>query len=278
MPNLTTAADFLAQARQRIDRLDARLLLESVCGLSHADLISRPETPLDSAAHATLLQWLERRASGEPLAYILGYAEFRGRRFTVSPAVLIPRPETEELVTLAVEKLAAFNAPRCVDLGTGSGIIAISIQLECPAAGVVAVELSPTALAVARRNAEALGATIDFRAGDWFVPLAGECFDLIVANPPYVVAGDPHLALNGLPYEPLGALSDGVVGGDGLNCIRQIIAQAGKHVTERGWLLVEHGYDQGAACRNLLRHAGFEDVFTRTDLSGIDRISGGRKP
>lgn len=273
-----SAAEFLAAARGKIDRLDARLLLQHVSGLSHAQLIAEPQTALSDVQMRKLDALLERRAVGEPLAYLVGQAGFRGRSFAVTPDVLIPRPETEELVDLALDKLrdAAKRSvsPRCLDLGTGSGAIAISLKLEFPAAEMHAVEVSSAALEVARANAVALGATVEFRQGSWYAPLAGECFDLIVSNPPYVAAGDPHLALNGLPYEPAGALSDG---GDGLACIRAIAAGAPTHLQPGGWLLFEHGFDQGTAVRNLLRSAGLEMAFTANDLSGQERISGGRK-
>ncbi len=270
-----TVAGFFAAARGRIDRLDARLLLQHVSGLPHAAIIGEPQHPL-SAEHWQALQALvERRAAGEPLAYLVGSADFRGRCFVVSPAVLIPRPETEGLVDLALEKLQGRHAPRCVDLGTGSGVIAVSLKLECPAARVIAADVSPVALEVAVANVRRLGAEVDFRAGSWYAPLAGERFDLIVSNPPYIAEGDPHLELNGLPYEPHTALTDG---GDGLGCLRAIVGGAMAHLEPGGWLLFEHGYDQGQFSRNLLMAAGFEGTFTAPDLAGIDRISGGRKP
>ena len=205
---MTTLGEALAFARQRIDRLDARLLLQYATGCSHADLLARPEMPVIGAAGEQFVAWVERRAAGEPLAYLVGEAEFRGRVFQVSPAVLIPRPETEVLIELALEKLAGRAAADVVDLGTGSGIVAVSLALECPVATVSAVDLSPGALAVARNNAGRLGAKVDFHEGDWFAPLAGRRFDLIVSNPPYVAEGDPHLELNGLPHEPRLALTD----------------------------------------------------------------------
>jgi len=175
------------------------------------------------------------------------------------------------LIDLALEKMRGLAAPKVVDLGTGSGIVAISLALECPLAAVATVDLSAEAIAVARNNAGRLGAKVDFYLGDWFAPLVGQCFDLIVSNPPYVADGDPHLALNGLPHEPQMALTDG---GDGLECIRRIVAEAPAHLNSGGWLLVEHGYDQGEACRNLLTAAGFKSASTFPDLAGIDRVSG----
>jgi release factor glutamine methyltransferase len=264
----------LAEAGIESARLEARLLLEYVAGCSHSELLMAPEKVLELPARQMFDAFLARRAAGEPLAYLTGEAEFRGRVFQVSPAVLIPRPETEVLIELALEKLQGLAAPRVVDLGTGSGIVAISLALECPAAQVSAVDLSPDALAVARNNAGRLRAPVAFFAGDWLAPLAGERFDLIVSNPPYVADGDPHLALNGLPFEPQMALSDQEVGGDGLACIRRIVAAAAAHLNQGGWLLFEHGYDQGAASRNLLTAAGFKAASTFPDLAAIDRVSG----
>lgn len=271
-----TLFEALTAARQKIDRLDARLLLEYATGCTHADLLARPETPVIAPAYAQFAEWVERRAAGEPLAYLVGETEFRGRVFQVSPDVLIPRPETDVLIELALDKLKGLDAPRILDLGTGSGIVAISLALECPAATLVAVDLEKGAISVARNNAGRLGARIDFRQGDWFAPVAGERFDLIVSNPPYVAEGDPHLERDGLPFEPRMALTDGAAGGDGLACIRHIVANAPAHLKPGGWLLFEHGYDQGAASRNLLTTAGFKSAFTHPDLAGIDRVSGGQ--
>ena len=266
-----TLGEALTAARSKIDRLDARLLLQYATGCSHTDLLARPETPVIAPAYEQFSEWVERRIAGEPLAYLVAEAEFRGRVFQVSPAVLIPRPETEVLIDLAREKLQGLVAPRVLDLGTGSGIVAISLALECPAATLVAVDLSKEAISVARNNAGRLGARVDFRQGDWLAPVVGERFDLIVSNPPYVADGDPHLALNGLPFEPQMALTDGA---DGLACIRSIVADAPAHLKPGGWLLFEHGYDQGAASRNLLTAAGFKAASTFPDLAGIDRVSG----
>ncbi|PKO93688.1 MAG: peptide chain release factor N(5)-glutamine methyltransferase [Betaproteobacteria bacterium HGW-Betaproteobacteria-10] len=266
-----TLFEALTVAKQKIDRLDARLLLQYATGCSHTDLLARPETSVMASAYEQFLAWVERRAAGEPLAYLVGEAEFRGRVFQVSPDVLIPRPETEVLIDLAREKLSEITAPRVLDLGTGSGIVAISLALECPTATVVAVDLSFAAISVARNNADRLGAHVDFRQSDWYQNLTGESFDLIVANPPYVAADDPHLQRNGLPFEPQMALTDGA---DGLACIRQIIAGAAAHLKPGGWLFFEHGYDQGAQSRNLLAAAAFQAALTHPDLAGIDRVSG----
>lgn len=264
------------QACRRIDRLDARLLLEHVCGCSHADLIARPELEITESRATRLEELLRRRESGEPLAYLLGSAWFCGLEFNVGPAVLIPRPDTEVLVNVAAEKAIALESPAIVDLGTGSGIVAILIARLCPRAQVTAVDVSSVALDVARVNAQRHGVNIRFREGDWYAPLGDERFDLIVSNPPYVVAGDPHLQQNGLPFEPIQALTDGIVGGDGLACIRRLIDGASAHLHTGGWLLMEHGYDQAVEVRRLLAQAGFDEVASWRDSAGIERVSGGR--
>lgn len=270
-----TVAGFFALAQGKIDRLDARLLVQEICGLTHTQLIAEPQIPVVPEHWPTLLSLLERRVTGEPLAYLLGHAEFRSRRFKVTPDVLIPRPETERLVELAQEKLALSGSTqqRGVDLGTGSGIIAISLKLEYPPLEMHAVDLSAAALAVARENARTLAADIIVYQGSWYAPLIGQRFDLIVANPPYVATDDPHLQLNGLPHEPQLALT---AGAEGLDCLHPIIAGAPSHLHPGGWLILEHGHNQGAAVRDLLSAAGFSGIFTQTDLAGLDRISGGR--
>ena len=265
-------------ASQRIDRLDARLLIEAVCACTHAELIAHPERESSDAQAKQLETLISRREAGEPLAYLLGSAWFAGREFAVSPAVLIPRPDTEVLVEQGLAAIAGVVRPRIVDLGTGSGIVAVTLALARPDAEVSAVDISPAALDVARSNAARLGATVRFLAGDWFAPLAGERFDLIVSNPPYVAAGDPHLRRDGLPFEPQGALTDGVSGGDGMACIAHLVAHAAAHLTPGGVLRIEHGYDQAVKTRTLLLAAGFTEVDSWRDGAGIERVSGGRWP
>ena len=268
---MLTLAEALSAARHRIDRLDARLLLQAATGCTHADLLARPEMPVIAPAYAQFEEWVERRAVGEPLAYLVGEAEFRGRVFQVSPDVLIPRPETEVLIELALARLRGLPAAKVLDLGTGSGIVAISLALECPSAQIATVDVSNAAISVARNNAGRLGASVEFLEGDWFAPVAGRRFDLIVANPPYVADGDPHLVLDGLPFEPQIALT---AGADGLSCIRRIVASAPAHLAVGGCLLFEHGYDQGVASRNLLSEGAFKAPLTYSDLAGTDRVSG----
>jgi len=271
---VTSIGEAWRLARQRLDRLDARLLVEHVASCSHADLLAHPTKPLSAPQARKLDALVRRRASGEPLAYLVGSAGFYGRQFAVTADVLVPRPETELLVELALERLRNVREPAVVDLGTGAGVLAVSLKRLCPQATVVAVDLSAAALAVARLNAGLHAARVRFVEGDWFEPLAGERFDLVVANPPYVAVTDPHLESGGLPFEPRMALTDGVAGGDGLDCTRVIVGGAATHLLPGGWLLVEHGHDQAAAVRQMLRHAGFSGMTTWSDLSGIDRVTG----
>ncbi len=247
---------------------EARLLLAHACAWTEARIIGFPETHLGDDVQSKFADFAARRRAGEPIAYIVGYKEFYGLRLAVTPAVLIPRPETELLVDLALEREVAAVA----DLGTGSGAIALTIKQHRPAARVVGVEASPAALALARQNADRLKLAVEWRLGRWLEPLADERFDLVVANPPYVAAGDPHLPE--LRYEPQEAL---ISGPDGLDAIREIVARAPACLNERGWLLLEHGIDQDGAVRRLLLQAGFEEVQSWPDLAGIARVSGGRR-
>ncbi|MDD5297790.1 MAG: peptide chain release factor N(5)-glutamine methyltransferase [Rhodocyclaceae bacterium] len=263
--------DALAWARSIIPLFEARLFLEKVLGLSRVALMAHDELPLSESEREAFETLVVRRAAGEPVAYLLGQREFYGRTYRVTPDVLIPRPETELLVELALERADAGS--RVLDLGTGSGAVAVSLALEKPDAEVTAVDLSPAALAVARSNAQALGARVGFLQGSWYgpVPLPAR-FDLIVSNPPYVAPGDPHLAEGDLRFEPSSAL---VGQDDGLGDIRFIVHGAANRLAPGGWLLFEHGYDQGRACRDLLTAAGFTEVQTWPDLAGMDRVSGG---
>ena len=266
------------QAGSRIDRQEARQLLQHVGAFPHAELIARPERELSEAQLAQYQALVSRREAGEPLAYLLGSAYFGGLEFAVSKAVLIPRPDTEVLVEQASARAQLLSAPRIVDLGTGSGIVAIVLALRLPKAVVTAVDLSSAALAVARVNAQRHGAGVRFLEGDWYAPLGSERFDLIVANPPYVADGDPHLANDGLPFEPRSALTDGVAGGDGMACVDAIVAGARDHLLPGGWLLIEHGYDQAVKVRESMAAAGLSEVDSWRDESSIERVSGGRNP
>jgi len=247
---------------------ETRLLLAAATGFSEAAVLAFPERALPAEAAARFTDFAARRRRGEPVAYILGRQEFYGLPLAVNPAVLIPRPETELLVDLALRR----DFSSAVDWGTGSGAIALAIKKHRPDARVVGVEASAAALEVAKRNGVALGLDIEWRHGRWSAPLCGERFDLIVSNPPYVAAGDPHLAA--LRYEPANAL---VSGADGLDAIREIVAAAPAHLADGGWLLLEHGMGQGAAVRGLLKQAGLEEARTWPDLAGIPRVSGAKR-
>ncbi|MEW6164051.1 MAG: peptide chain release factor N(5)-glutamine methyltransferase [Pseudomonadota bacterium] len=269
-----SVAAALGAARARIPPVEARLLLGHVLRRPAVWLEAHREEMLSEAQSESFAALVARRVAGEPVAYLLGSREFYGRGFVVTPAVLIPRPETELLVDLVREKVSAGGTATILDLGTGSGCIAVTLALELPQAAVSAVDVSPAALVVARDNAARLGARVAFHAGDWFAGLpAGSCYDLIVANPPYVAAGDPHLVAGDLRFEPLDALTDHA---DGLAAIRRIVATAPRWLAAGGWLLFEHGYDQAEAARMLLVAAGFTEIVQHADLAGIVRASGGR--
>jgi release factor glutamine methyltransferase len=250
-----------------IEPREARLLLAAATGFSEASLIGFPERLLPTEAEQRFAEFTARRRAGEPVAYILGRREFYGFELTVNPAVLIPRPETELLVDLALEKEFAS----AVDLGTGSGAIALALKKHRPRARVVAIDSSAAALVVAQRNATRWNVQIEFRHGRWLEGVE-ETFDLIVSNPPYVAAGDPHLPE--LRYEPASAL---VSGADGLDAIRELARSAPARLAPGGWLLLEHGGGQQAAVRELLSAAGLEEVTSWPDLAGIPRASGGRR-
>lgn len=272
---MPSVAQALAAARAHIPAAEARLLLQHCLNASHAWLAAHSEQLIEAQALARFEQLTARRAAGEPIAQLVGEREFYGRVFRVSPAVLIPRPETELLVDLARERLRGRAAPRVLDLGTGSGVLAVSLALEVPGARVTATDLSPQALEVARDNAARLAAAVDFVAADWYAGLARERRQLIVSNPPYVAEADPHLRQGDLRFEPRMALASGPEGLDALRCI---VAGAAAHLVAGGWLLVEHGYDQAAACRALFAAAGFVAVASWRDLAGLERVTGGRIP
>ncbi len=262
-----TAGELLRASR--LPAREARALLAHVLGVPREYLIAHPEAAVGPQQHAQFVALAERRARGEPLPYLLGKQEFYGREFEVDPAVLIPRPETELLVDATLEALRGMAAPRVLDLGAGSGCIAITLALERPDAAVTAADRSAAALAVARANARRLGAGVTFVESDWLAGVEKD-FDAIVANPPYVAAGDPHLPA--LADEPLHALAGGA---DGLAHLRTIVAGAPAHLRAGGQLLVEHGYDQGAAVRALFTVAGFTTVRTLRDAAGIERVCAG---
>lgn len=266
-----TVGSAVERVKRRVPRLDARLLMQHLLGITHAQFLADPDRRLSGEELEAFLSLILRRERGEPVAYLVGEKDFYSRSFRVTPDVLIPRPDTELIVTLALKRLKTLAWPRVLDLGTGSGAIAVTIACEHPEAAVLAVDVSSEALAVARGNADRLGGRVSFLQSDWFSALGDEQFDLVVANPPYVAARDPHLLQDGLPFEPDLALTDG---GDGLSCIRRIVGDAPRHLLPGGWLLIEHGYDQAAAVRGLLGDGPYAEIATWQDLSGVDRVSG----
>ena len=273
---INDVAQALVRARAcGVDRLDAQLLLAAVLDQPRTWLIAHGDAALSPEQSQRFEQGLQRRASGEPLAYVLGQKAFHGLSLQVNANVLVPRPDTETLVDWALALLAATpdtDAPaRVVDLGTGSGPIALSIKHAAPGAQVTATDASAAALAVAASNGERLGLPVEWLLGDWWAPLAGRQFHLAVSNPPYIAEGDAHLAA--LTHEPVAALTAGI---DGLADIRRIVARAPFHLSAGGWLLLEHGHDQAAAVHELLRAAGFGEVQSRNDLAGITRCAAGR--
>jgi release factor glutamine methyltransferase len=264
------------QASLPLDPLENRILLCHATGLSRVQLITRAEQALSADQAARLAELLRRRLAGEPIAYIVGKREFFGLDFAVSEAVLIPRPDTELIVELALERLPPQG--RLLDMGTGSGAIAVSVAHSRRDASVTALDLSEAALEVARRNAASNQASVRFLRSDWFGALednasVDENFELIASNPPYIAAGDAHLSEGDLRFEPASALTDHA---DGLSALRAIIAGAPRHLVPGGWLLLEHGYDQAVAVRALLDAGGYAEVQSWRDLGGIERVSGGK--
>jgi release factor glutamine methyltransferase len=260
------------QAGLPLDPLENRILLCHALGISRVGLITQSERALTQDEAAALSALVQRRLGGEPIAYIVGHREFFGLDFKVNPAVLIPRPDTELIVELAVERLPPQGS--MLDMGTGSGAIAVAAAHTRPDARVTALDVSEPALEVARANAAANGAGVRFLRSDWFAALGTESFDLVASNPPYIAAGDDHLAQGDLRFEPAGALTDHA---DGLAALRTIVAGAPAHLVAGGWLLLEHGYDQAAQVRALLDAQGYTEVQSWRDLAGIERVSGGRR-
>ena len=289
-----TLAELLRRAAERLSpasptaRLDAEVLAAHVLGLNRAGLIAAHARALDDDTQRRLELLVQRRERGEPVAYITGRREFWSLPLAVTPAVLIPRPETELLVERALARIpdaagvpvadgieargAVQGSTGCAfaDLGTGSGAIALAIARERPRARVVATDASPEALELARANAAALAIdNIEFFRGEWLAPLTGITFDIIVSNPPYIRNGDPHLQQGDVRFEPRAALASG---SDGLDAIRIIVRDARAHLKPGGWLLLEHGYDQAAAIEQLLDRAGYMDIRGYTDLAGHRRV------
>lgn len=272
---MDTIARVLAWACRKIEATDARMLLQHVLRVNHAYLLTRAEEPVSALQTAAFRALVLQRVSGMPVAYLTGERAFYDQIFKVTPAVLVPRPETELLVDLALETMIEDRSCQVLDLGTGSGAIAITIAKHRRRANIVAVDLSNDALSVAQWNASNLAAdNVRLIRGSWYEPLgADEKFDLIVSNPPYVAEHDPHLQQGDLRFEPSIALSTGE---NGLACLRHVIAEAPAYLVDGGRLLVEHGYDQSAICRLLMERAGLEDIKVHKDLAGIERVCDGR--
>lgn len=270
---LPDIAGALEWARKRIDSVDARALLRHVLQCPASRLVAFPESRLEPLQWADFNALVERRAAGEPVAYLVGERAFYGYDLVVTPAVLIPRPDTELLVELALAHFGDKPGARVLDLGTGSGALAVALALELPDAEVTAVDRSREALLVAMANAARLGSSVSFVLSDWFSALGGDRFQLIVANPPYIAAGDPHLEQGDLRFEPQTALASGP---EGLDDLAQIAAEAPHHLEPGGWLFMEHGYDQAMRVRSLLTDAGFASIASHRDLAGIERVTGGR--
>jgi release factor glutamine methyltransferase len=269
-----TVGQALAQAG--LVPLDGQVLLAQVTGQSRAWLVAHRDDPLPRAQADAFFALAKRRREGEPVAHLTGMREFWGLALAVTPDVLIPRPDTESLVELALAKLAPERPARILDLGTGSGAIALALAHERPRARVLAVDRSAAALEVARGNAQRLGlSNVEFVVSDWYAALPGERFDVVVSNPPYIAAGDPHLREGDVRFEPATALTPG---GDGLDALRAIVAGAPAWLVGGGWLFVEHGYDQRHQVAELFGGAGFIDLLASRDLAGHWRVAGGRWP
>ena len=271
-------AELLRLAREQgVARLDAQLLLAHRLQRPRVWLLAHDDEPVDAAAAAAFAQDLTQRAAGMPLAYLVGEREFHGLMLHVSPAVLVPRPETELLVDWALAllegPLADITRPTVIDLGTGSGAIALALKTACQRIEMVASDCSAQALAVAQINAQKHGLVVEFRLGDWWSAVGqDEMFDLVVSNPPYIAGQDAHL--EALGHEPRLALTPE---GDGLGALRSIIAGAAPHLRPGGWLLLEHGYDQASAVQRLLTDQGLQSVSTRQDLAGKPRCTAGAR-
>jgi release factor glutamine methyltransferase len=283
---LKQISQYLAAAQQQLVRMlalpastasiEAQSLLRAVLPTAtRAWLIAHGDDFLPAEYQAAFEVLLKRRLDGEPVAYIVGVRDFYGLQFKVSPEVLIPRADTETLVEAALAKISVEKPCKVLDMGTGSGAIAISIALLRPQAQVMAIDASLSALQIAGENMQSLAANnLTLLQSDWFSALNGERFDVIVSNPPYIAAQDMHLTQGDLRFEPLHAL---VSGNDGLDSIRHIITAAPQHLNAQGWLMLEHGYDQAAHVQQLLLEAGFVEVGSQPDLAGILRVTGGKK-
>ena len=264
---MTSVFESLMAAQKLVSRSEARILLAATLKKSKEFLIAHPETELSREEESLFGMYLDRAHKGEPIPYITGVQEFWGRPFSVTPATLIPRPDTETLIEHALKFLRQKPTSRVLDLGTGSGCIAVTLALECPQACIWACDISSQALCVAKHNSHTLGAAVSFIESDWFGAFENETFDLIVSNPPYIEEADEHL--KALTYEPISALTSGA---DGLKDIRKLAASAPKYLRSDGCIIVEHGYNQGPSVAAIFRQSGFSNVHTIQDLGGNPRI------
>jgi len=271
---MQTVKSALEDLMLSMDRTDAVVIMSEVLGVNRAWIAANPMRILTETEDARIDMLAAQRALGRPVAYLLNRREFYGRDFALDSSVLIPRPETETLVEAALARMAPRDT--LLDLGTGSGAIAITIACQRPDSRVVATDVSAAALAVARGNAERHHCTdrVEFLEGKWYEPLGNRTFDVVVSNPPYVAAGDPHLGRGDLRFEPQEALTD--ASPDGLGSIRAIVAGASDHLKPGGWLLFEHGYDQAESVHALLEAVGFGSIISMQDLAGIPRVAGGK--
>ena len=270
---IATVAQALERARALgIERLDAQLILARQLGQSRAWLVAHDDALLPPGSGLAVEAAYARRGAGEPLAYLLGTQEFHGLTLQVDARVLVPRPDTETIVDWALDLLAGRDGARVVDLGTGSGAIALAVKQRCPAAQVYATDLSRDALDVARANAVRLGLGVTFVGGSWWSALGRQRFDLVLSNPPYIAEGDPHLPA--LRDEPISALTSGR---DGLDALREIVDGAAAHLNAGAWMLLEHGYDQADAVQALFQDAGFKGVASRRDVGGRPRVTGAHR-
>lgn len=280
VPDALTIRDLLEQATQLISgpdaRLEAEVLLAHVLDRPRSHLLAWPEKVPGSDQQAHFRELVDRRAGGEPVAYLVGEREFWSLPVGVTPATLIPRPETEILVATALEILPSGEHLEVADLGTGSGAIALAIAHERPACRILASDISAAALEVAARNARRLGLNnIEFVKGGWCEALGEQQFDLIVSNPPYIPRHDGHLERGDVRFEPPGALA---AGDEGMDDLARIARCARAHLVANGWLMLEHGHDQAAGVRRLLAEHGYSDIQSRRDYSGHERVTGGRQP
>jgi release factor glutamine methyltransferase len=271
---MQTVKSALEDLMLSMDRTDAVVIVSEVLGVNRAWIAANPMRILTETEDARIDMLAAQRALGRPVAYLLNRREFYGRDFALDSSVLIPRPETETLVECALARMAPRDT--LLDLGTGSGAIAITIACQRPESRVVATDVSAAALAVARGNAERhhCADRVEFLEGKWYEPLGNRTFDVVVSNPPYVAANDPHLGRGDLRFEPREALTD--ASPDGLGSIRAIVAGASDHLKPGGWLLFEHGYDQAESVHALLEAAGFGSIISMQDLAGIPRVAGGK--